>query len=121
MRVRLNGGSCSNGFSCGIPGGDTSQAGARDDDPNPDGNVYDLDSPGMDIAKWNAPVNVTKSLRANFIEYAVYGATGAKTSADLPWFARVSALRNSSGAFQYSAVGAGDNQAAVGQTSLSLQ
>jgi hypothetical protein len=97
---------------------DTSLPFARDDDPQPNGKVYDADGPTMEA---NPPPSVGTTLRrrTNFYQYAwINTATPARVSANLNWYCRLSVIYTSSG-FQLSNSVQGDNVAAAGTTNLS--
>jgi len=56
-------------FSASIPpGDDTGPAGARDNNPDPNGFIYDWDAPGLSVA--TAPENQIKRTRNNFKAFA---------------------------------------------------
>lgn len=70
---------------------DTSNAVLRDDDPRPNGKVYDYDAPGIPTLPPSAAVGTTRRMRINLNEFAMYN--GKKASADMPWFSRMSIVR----------------------------
>jgi hypothetical protein len=70
---------------------DTSNAVLRDDDPRPDGRIYDYDAPGIPTLPPSAAVGTTRRQRINFNQFAMYN--GKKASADMPWFSRMSIVR----------------------------
>ncbi len=97
---------------------DTSLPFARDDDPQPNGKVYDADGPTMEA---NPPpsVGIILRRRTNFFQYAwINTATPARVSVNLNWYCRLSVIYTSSGV-QLSNSVQGDNVAAVGATNLS--
>ena len=56
----------------GGAGNDTSDPRMRDDNPAPNGYIYDIDAPGVPFFWWDDPNTIARE-RANFTEYAVYG------------------------------------------------
>ncbi len=97
---------------------DTSEAVLRDDNPQPNGRVFDADGPTMEA---NPPPSVGTILRrrTNFFQFAwINTATPARVSANLNWYCRLSVIYTSSG-FQLSSSVQGDNVAAAGTTNLS--
>jgi hypothetical protein len=78
-------------FSATIPpGNDPTAASDRDDDPSPNGVIYDADGPGPECA--NAPQNYILRLRANFKYFATIdiGETHVRCSPILSLFTRFS-------------------------------
>ena len=95
--------------------GDTSPAVLRDDDPRPNGKVYDYDAPGIPTLPPSAVVGTTRRQRINLNEFAMYN--GKKASADLPWFSRMSIVRTTGRDAIINDV-PGDNVAGSGTTPL---
>jgi hypothetical protein len=99
---------------------DNTPATRRDDDPQPNGNIYDVDGPtlGLDAS---APDGTIFRKRTNFNQFAI-SSDGiiTKVSADLNWFSCLSII-SISGGFQLSNDfnGRGDNVSGVGATKLS--
>lgn len=94
---------------------DTSNAVLRDDDPRPNGRVYDYDAPGIPTLPPSAAVGTTRRQRINFNEFAMYN--GKKASDDLPWFSRMSIVRTTGQDAIINDV-PGDNVAGQGMTLL---
>ncbi|MDQ3805124.1 MAG: carboxypeptidase-like regulatory domain-containing protein [Acidobacteriota bacterium] len=66
---------------------DTSPDSLRDDEPAPNGRVYDFDAPGVQFVV-GKPVGSVYRQRANFRQWAEY--KGKKASAEITWFTRMS-------------------------------
>jgi hypothetical protein len=98
---------------------DTSPLENRDDDPQPNGNVYDVDLPGLKNAK--AFYGLTRRFRQNFISFAVLDSEkNAEFASDpLSWYSRTSCHVAPAGPKFLNDV-PGDNQASQGCTNLSL-
>jgi hypothetical protein len=97
---------------------DNSLPEARDDDPQPNGKVYDADGPSIEFASTPLEGTIIRR-RTNFNQFAV-NRTGlpARLSADLNWYSRISIIFTA-GSVQLSTAIPGDNTAAVGTTNLS--
>jgi hypothetical protein len=100
------------------PGPDTSDPDYLDDDPRPNGRVYDLDAPGM-----GASGSDIWRTRTNFRQWAVLGGRSStkKVSDYLHWYGRES-CKVASGNLALSwdlPVERGDNQAYAGTTPTS--
>jgi hypothetical protein len=91
----------------------------RDDDPQPNGNIYDADGPTLGLGLSPPPDGTIFRKRTNFNQFVI-SRTGIVTrvSADLNWYSRLSIIRVSGG-FQLSNTIPGDNVAATGATNLS--
>jgi hypothetical protein len=64
----------------------------RDDKPAPNGRIYDIDTPGLDInSGYGTPGGYKVYLRYNFQQHATFA--GARCSNDQAWFARVTASK----------------------------
>jgi len=94
---------------------DTSDPVLRDDDPRPNGKIYDYDAPGIPTLPPSAAVGTTRRMRINLNEFAMYN--GKKASADLPWFSRMSIVRTTGRDALINDV-SGDNVAGSGTTAL---
>jgi hypothetical protein len=103
--------------------GDLSLGGARDDDPRPNGKIYDFDAPGTETI---SPSDIIH-YRGNFKQFAVLGGQpddtnavvigGTKASTDLPWFTRISVIGSSTGDVLNNDI-PGDNISGQGTTPL---
>jgi len=110
-----------NGFMAGL---DTSCPDRRDDDPRPNGRVYDTDAPGVILNSTTEalPVGTLLQYRANFYEFAVIpvGGTQVRVSDVLNWYVRVSVRKvdptRNFWALDFSRPG--DNIGSVGLTNL---
>lgn len=108
--------------------GDLSYNNSRDDDPSPDGTIYDYDGPGI-----QSQIGPTAHVRYNFQEFAVLGGQpdetnavvigGKKVSSDLAWFSRLSILPRNSGNSSVDLLDTripGDNISGLGTTPLTF-
>jgi len=66
---------------------DTSPDSLRDDEPAPDGHVYDFDAPGIEFVV-GKPVGTIYRQRANFRQWAEY--KGKRASDEIQWYTRMS-------------------------------
>jgi len=94
--------------------GDTSNPVLRDDDPRPNGKIYDYDAPGIALPPSMA-VGTTRRQRINLREFAMYN--GKKCSDDFFWFSRISIVKTAGQDALLSDV-PGDNTAGQGSTPL---
>jgi hypothetical protein len=101
-------------FSTTIGGDDDSTANHRDDNPLPNGYVYDLDAPGYGSDTTN-PVGTIWRKRENFLEWAEF--ENVRVSSDLSWFSCISIEKTSAGDVVKSGV-TNDNRAGTGGISL---
>jgi hypothetical protein len=95
----------------------------RDDDPSPNGKIYDHDAPGFPGLTERDIIHY----RGNFQQFAVLGGQaddanavvvgGKKASGDLPWFTRTSVLASPNGDVAEPSI-AGDNISGEGTTRL---
>lgn len=64
----------------------------QDRSPQPNGRIFDVDTPGLVLSEARStPYGTTMFYRYNFIQYARYG--GRRCSNDFPWFCRLTARR----------------------------
>ncbi len=99
----------------------TSNASLRDDFPEPNGVVYDLDAPGIGVPNTEIAI---RRLRQNFLEWATLRSnTNTRLSSDLLWHSAVSVIRTSSTDIHFINDVSGDNSAGTGHinTSWNLQ
>jgi hypothetical protein len=94
--------------------GDTSNPVLRDDDPRPNGKIYDYDAPGIALPPSMA-VGTPRRQRINLREFAMYN--GKKCSDDFFWFSRISIVKTAGQDALLSDV-PGDNTAGQGSTPL---
>jgi len=94
---------------------DTSNVILRDDDPKPNGKIYDYDAPGLGNLPPSVAVGTTRRQRINFHEFAMWN--GKKCSDDFPWFARISIVKTA-GTDALATDVPGDNVAGQGSTPL---
>jgi len=106
------------------PGNDTSPSVYRDDNPAPNGVIYDLDAPGLSTAD-SAPQNQVRRTRNNFKAFAsiTIGGTAIRCSQVRLYFVIFSMQQNASPSGHNWAIidpptVANDNQAAYGTTRL---
>ena len=107
-----------NSLETGNSGGakvDTSNVILRDDDPKPNGKIYDYDAPGLGNLPASVAVGTTRRQRINFHEFAMWN--GKKASDDFSWFARISIVKTA-GTDALSTDVPGDNVAGQGSTPL---
>jgi hypothetical protein len=97
---------------------DDSDPAGRDDDPQPNGFVYDGDGPS--IGQTPAPPDGTiLRRRTNFFQFAfIANGLTARLSANLNWYNRISIIFTG-GAAQLSNTITGDNVSGTGTTNLS--
>ena len=91
----------------------------RDDDPKPNGNIYDFDNPG--VVKLD-PIDITGSIRryrGNFHAFAVQvsGGTSNRCSAYHDWYSKQSWQKGTNAWFQINDI-ASDNSNGDGQLSV---
>lgn len=116
----------SRNFSATIPpGNDTDSASIRDDDPKPNGIIYDLDAPGL-VNTDSAPQNQIRRTRNHFKSFAsiTVSGTAVRCSKFTEWFVRFSMMQTAApSGTNWVVVNppdvTGDNQAATGTTPLS--
>jgi hypothetical protein len=94
---------------------DTSNVILRDDDPKPNGKIYDYDAPGLGNLPPSVAVGTTRRQRINFHQFAMWN--GKKCSDDFPWFARISIVKTA-GTDALATDVPGDNVAGQGSTPL---
>ena len=94
---------------------DTSNVVLRDDEPKPNGKIYDYDAPGLGNLPSIYPAGTTRRQRINFREFAMYN--GKKASDDFFWFSRISIVKTA-GTDALSTDVPGDNVAGQGSTPL---
>ena len=107
-----------NSLETGNSGGakvDTSNVILRDDDPKPNGKIYDYDAPGLGNLPPSFAVGTTRRQRINFHQFAMWN--GKKASDDFPWFARISIVKTA-GTDALATDVPGDNVAGQGSTPL---
>ncbi len=108
-----------NSLETGNSGGarsDTSNVVLRDDEPKPNGKIYDYDAPGLGNLPQIYAAGTTRRQRINFRQFAMYN--GKKASDDFFWFARISIVKTA-GTDALSTDVPGDNVAGQGSTLLS--
>ena len=107
-----------NSLETGNSGGakvDTSNVILRDDDPKPNGKIYDYDAPGLGNLPPSVAIGTTRRQRINFHQFAMWN--GKKASDDFPWFARISIVKTA-GTDALATDVPGDNVAGQGSTPL---
>jgi len=107
-----------NSLETGNSGGarsDTSNVVLRDDEPKPNGKIYDYDAPGLGNLPSIYPAGTTRRQRINFREFAMYN--GKQASDDFFWFSRISIVKTA-GTDALSTDVPGDNVAGQGSTPL---
>ena len=80
---------------------DLSPSIVRDDDPRPNGRIYDVDTPGIEtgseVGGSMNPVGTVVLMRLNFLEYAVF--KGKRCSDDFRWYSRTTVVKTSGPGF----------------------
>ena len=94
---------------------DTSNATLRDDDPRPNGKIYDYDAPGLPSLPASTAVGTPRRQRFNARQFAMYN--GKKASDDFFWFARITIVKTA-GTDALGTDVPGDNTAGQGSTPL---
>jgi hypothetical protein len=100
-------------------GNDTGNPSVQDQDPSPNGKIYDWDMPGFQLStgEGHLPNHTKVFKRFNFVVYAVF--QGMRCSNDYPWWARVTGEIDNNVWSVYSRPGhANDNAAGSGSTSM---
>jgi hypothetical protein len=92
---------------------DTSNATLRDDDPRPNGKIYDYDAPGLPSLPASTAVGTPRRQRFNARQFAMYN--GKKASDDFFWFARITIVKTA-GTDVLGTDVPGDNVAGQGST-----
>lgn len=82
---------------------DTSDAWARDDDPQSGasrGRIYDIDAPAIPLTffqRFRYPLGTVLRQRVNYVEFAAFG--GVRCADNFPWFARQSVRNRAANTF----------------------
>jgi hypothetical protein len=100
-------------------GRDTSEAAVRDDDPKPNGSIYDVDGPGVNKSDLVDMTGSIRRYRGNFHEFAVQvtGGTSNRCSAYRDWYSKQSWQKGTNTWFQINDV-ASDNSNGDGQLGI---